>query len=104
MLIKESIRLIKSSYKRFLSLFMIVFIGTALMVGLLSTPYIMRDSVDSYYDDNNLFDIELLSNYGFSEDDKEALKKSDGVKELFASKFKDTYTLKNDEEIVIRFE
>ncbi len=101
----DTLRLIKNTYKRFLSLLLIVLIGVAFMMGLMSTPTILRESVDRYYDQQKLHDLQLVSSYGFCEEDIRELKKLDAVKDVFPSKFLDApVTLANGTEIIARFE
>ena len=61
----DTFRLIKKTLKRFLSLTLIVLIGVAFMMGLMSNPFIMRKSVDSFDDKYHLHDLQLYSAYGF---------------------------------------
>ena len=99
----ETFRLIGKTYKRFLSLTLIVFIGAGFMMGLMSTPQIMRESVDSYYDEYNLQDLVIYSPYGFCNEDYQALKNADGVETVYASKEIDVHgTDKNGVSKVIR--
>ncbi len=95
---KDTIRLIKKSFKRFLTLVSIVFIGVAFMMGLFSSSPILRESVEIYYDDTNLHDIQIYSSYGFCDEDIKAIKETEGIKDVFASKFKDVYTKADDDE------
>ena len=57
----ETLRLIKKSFRRFLSLTMIVFIGSGFLMGLYSTPDVLRESIDAYYDEYDMNDIILYS-------------------------------------------
>ena len=57
----DTLRLIRKSFNRFFSLVMIVMIGAAFMMGLLSSRVIMEDSVDRYNDKNHLQDIQIFS-------------------------------------------
>lgn len=100
----ETKRLIKKTYKRFLSLVLIVLIGVAFMMGLFSTATIMRKSVDAYVDEESLLDVQLYSDYGFCKEDVEFLKEYEGIEEVFPSKFKDVYCEIEDEVFVSRFE
>ena len=88
---KDTFRLIKVTFNRFFSLFMMVLIGVAFMMGLLSTKAVMKESVDAYNDEYNLQDIQLYSSYGFGEEDIEELKKQNGIEHVFASKMVDCY-------------
>ena len=65
----ETFRLIRKTIRRFLSLTVIVFIGAGFMMGLLSAPTVMRESVDRYYDEYNLQDLMIYSPYGFCKED-----------------------------------
>ena len=50
---KDTLRLIKKTFKRFLTILLMVLIGVSFMVGLLATKPIMHKSVDIYYDDSD---------------------------------------------------
>ena len=62
----DTFRLIKKTKRRFLTIFLMVFIGVCFMVGLLSITPIMKVSVDDYYDEYNFMDVQLYSSYGFT--------------------------------------
>ncbi|MCQ2554255.1 MAG: hypothetical protein MJ171_01210, partial [Clostridia bacterium] len=83
---KDTIRLIKNTFNRFFSLLMMVLIGSAFMMGLLSTKLIMKSSVDVFNDENRLHDIQIYSSYGFDDDDIKALVKEENVEYAFPSK------------------
>ena len=76
---KNALRLIKSTKGRFFSLSAIVSIGVAFFIGVSASAPMMAASVDSYDDSYDLKDFTIYSNYGFKEDDIEALKKVDSV-------------------------
>ena len=88
---KDTVRMIKKTLNRFLSILTISIIGVAFMMGLFSIRFIMEDSVDHYDDQQKLQDIQIYSSYGFDENDIEELSKQDFVKEMFASKMRDVY-------------
>ncbi len=89
---KDTLRLIKSTFNRFLSLLLIVLIGVAFMMGLLSTRRIMEYNVDRYADEEALQDIQLFSSYGFDDKDVRALQKLDYVESVFPSRLVDCYS------------
>lgn len=97
---KDTFRLIRKTFKRFITIFLIVMIGVGFMVGLMSSAPTMRTSVDKYFDDTNFMDIQLYSSYGFDNRDIEALEKADNIDALFATKFTDVF-LKNDSSTVV---
>jgi putative ABC transport system permease protein len=70
---------------------MIVLIGVAFMMGLLSTRPIMEKSVDQYGDENDLQDIQIFSSYGFDENDIRAIRNQEFADKVFASRMMDVY-------------
>ena len=76
---KNVLRLIKSTKGRFFSLSAIVSIGVAFFIGVGASAPMMAASVDYYDDSYDLKDFTIYSNYGFKEDDIEALKKVDYI-------------------------
>lgn len=98
---RDTLRLIKNTFNRFFSLVMIVLIGVAFMMGLLSSRPIMEQSVDRYFDDNKLQDFQLYSSYGFDETDIRALKNQEYVKDCFASRMTDVFSRNEDGDIQV---
>jgi len=102
---KDTFRLIKSTFNRFFSLFMIVVIGVAFMMGLLSSRPIMEESVEQYYSEMNLQDFQIYSSYGFNDDDIKAIEKQEYVRECFGSRMTDVFCRnENGDVFVIRLE
>lgn len=98
----DTFRLIKKTFKRFLTIFLMVFIGVSFMVGLLSTEPIMHKSVDVYYDEYNFMDVQLYSSYGFDDEDVKAIQETDNIKDVFASKFVDVFSNYKDKTYITR--
>lgn len=65
-LTKECLICIKKTFKKFLSILIIVLLGVGFYAGIKATSPNMKDTLDSYYDKVNFFDINILSNYGIS--------------------------------------
>jgi putative ABC transport system permease protein len=82
---KDLFREIKNTRGRFLSILFIVLIGVAFFAGIWASPKDMLYSADSYYDEYNLMDIKVLSNYGITEDDVNEISKIENVGEVYAS-------------------
>ena len=99
---KDTLRLIKKTIRRFFTIFLMVFIGVAFMVGLLSSHSIMKKSVDIYFDEYNFMDVQLYSSYGFDEEDVEKIRKADVVEDVFATKFVDVYGAQKDKIFITR--
>lgn len=93
---KDTLRLIRKTFNRFFTLVCIVTIGVAFMMGLLATSPIMRESIDQYYKNQNLQDIQLYSSYGFCDEDVNRIKEMEIVKNVYASKMVDAYADFND--------
>ena len=55
----ETLRLIKKTFRRFLALTLIVLIGSGFMMGLSSSSDVLRKSVDDYYDQTLMQDLQV---------------------------------------------
>lgn len=100
-ILSNSFRTIKKLFPRFLSLLLISFLGAFTYLGLTSTYPNMINSLDTYLDDSNTYDIKILSTLGLVDEDIEALKKIDNVKDVEGSYSKDVLVPVNDQEYVI---
>ncbi|MBQ8604885.1 MAG: ABC transporter permease [Oscillospiraceae bacterium] len=99
---RDTFRLIKKTRKRFITILLIVLIGVAFMVGLMSSAPTMRVSVDKYMDRSDFMDLQLYSSYGFDDRDVDALKKSDLIAGIYPTKFTDAFTQQGESQIVTR--
>lgn len=86
---KDIVRLIQNTKGRFFSLVAIIIIGVAFFVGVSGSSYIMGKNVDAYADDTNLKDITIYSNYGFDDEDVDAISQMSQVDKAEGSKFVD---------------
>ncbi|MBE6038848.1 MAG: FtsX-like permease family protein [Anaerofustis stercorihominis] len=68
-LIKDVLRQIKATKNRFISILIIVALGTGFYAGLKAVCPDMIEMAQEYYTDTNLMDIEIVSTMGFDEDD-----------------------------------
>ena len=96
------LREIKKSYKRFLSLLLMSFLGVAVFVGMKSTAKIMLVSLDKYYDDNQAYDLKVVSTLGLTDDDIVELKKLDLIEEAYGVHSKDVYFNHEDTSYVLK--
>ena len=78
-LIKDSIKEIKNTYKRFLSLLLMAFLGVGFFAGIRATSPDMVNTIDTYYKQQKMYDIQVLSTLGLTEDDINSIKQIDGV-------------------------
>lgn len=96
------LREIKSSFKRFLSLLVMSALGVGVFVGLKMAAPDMLKSLDTYYDNDNHYDIKIVSTLGLTDDDVKHLSKIKGVKEIQKSYSKDVLINVNNDESVIK--
>lgn len=99
---KDTFREIKRSFGRFFSIFSIVFIGVAFFAGVKASAPDMKYTADNYYDDNNLMDIKILSNVGFTDDDVDKIQDISGVGGVFKTYSMDAITKKNSVQSVLK--
>lgn len=97
---KETFLLIKKTYKRFIAIVLMVFIGVGFMMGLMNSATVMKESVSEYAKEYKLQDVQLYSPYGFCEEDVVALEESEVVENVYASKFVDVFAEVNDDPTV----
>lgn len=84
-LLRDSIKEIKNTYKRFISILVMAFLGVGFFAGLRAASPDMLDTVDKFYRDSQVFDIKILSTLGLTESDIEALKNIDGIENVAGS-------------------
>ena len=99
---KSSRRAIKSSLTRFISIAIISFLGAGVFAGLAAVSPNMKQAGDAYYDAQNVMDVRLLSTYGFSDEDVEAIRKTDGISGVMASYFVDATGTVGDKDYTFR--
>ncbi|MBR0477543.1 MAG: ABC transporter permease [Solobacterium sp.] len=87
---------------RFFSLTAIVMLGVSFYVGVSSSSTIMADNVDAYNDRLNLKDITVYSNYGFDQDDLDAIRSLEDVASVSGTKFVDTIAYMEDSAVIAR--
>ncbi len=97
----DTFRLIRKTFNRFFSLFMIVLIGVSFMMGLFSTRANMEQNVDRYNDEMRLQDIQLYSSYGFREEDVDEIRKQEFAEHVFASKMIDVFSRNEASEVAV---
>ena len=101
-IITISLREIKSSFKRFLSLLIMSFLGVAVFVGLREASPVLLASLDKYYDDNSLYDIKIQSTLGLTDKDVDELINLDTIAYAFGVHSKDVYFNNGEEKSVIK--
>ena len=70
---KNMIREIRSTWKRFLSIALMAFLGAGFFAGINAASLDMQLSADRYLDAQNCFDLQVMSTMGLTEDDVQAV-------------------------------
>ncbi|HCT91892.1 MAG TPA: hypothetical protein DF613_11030, partial [Lachnospiraceae bacterium] len=83
------LRTIRESFGRFIAIFAITGLGVGFLVGLLCTAPDMKQSVDTYYDEERLFDLNVKSTKGLTEADRAAVEQMADVERVTPSYQKD---------------
>ena len=78
-LIKNSFKEISKTKRRFLSILIMAFLGVGFYAGLVACSPDMQDSLDKYVDKSNMYDIDVISTLGLTDEDINAIKEMDGV-------------------------
>ena len=81
-LLKDSIKEIINTHRRFLSILLMAFLGVGFFAGIRATSPDMVDTIDQYYDDQNVYDIQIMSTLGLTAEDLEKIKEIDTVDQV----------------------
>lgn len=100
---KDTLREIKHSFGRFLSIFLIVMLGCGFFAGIKATMPDMVDTAEEYFIDNRLMDMKLMSSIGVKSEDVEAVKGADNVKGAMAGYSKDVFYYHDNQNLVLKF-
>ena len=65
-LLKDSLKQIAKTNKRFISILLMAFMGVGFFAGVRSASPDMKATIDTYYDNKNMYDISLVSTLGLS--------------------------------------
>ena len=96
--VTDSLRSIKKSISRFISIIVIVTMGCSFFCGLNAVGPDMLNTAKEYYDKYNLMDLRLQSYLGLYEEDLESVRQIEGVKAVQGAKFVDGYVQTLSEE------
>ena len=81
-LLKDSVKEIKNTYKRFISILLMAFLGVGFFAGMRAASPDMVDTIDQYYKENQVYDIQILSTLGLTNDDIEAISQIDNIETI----------------------
>ncbi len=86
---KNTLREVKKTKSKFMSIFTICAIGVGFFSGVRATGNDMIISADNYYDSHELFDLRVVSTFGLTDNDAEAVRKEENVDHVYTSKYTD---------------
>ncbi|MDE7095435.1 MAG: ABC transporter permease, partial [Anaeroplasmataceae bacterium] len=93
--IKTIFRDFKKNLTRLIAIVAIMALGVGFLIGLLSATPDLQDSMERYYDETNLYDINIKSTLGFSLNDIDSLKEEveeiENIEEFSSMDFKTYY-------------
>lgn len=85
LLLKNTFKKIFKSLGRFLSMLFIIALGISVFIGLRESTASMLYTADNYYDKYNLMDYKVISSYGLTEGDVDAIKNLNNVSKVIPS-------------------
>ena len=84
-LFKDSIKEIKNTYKKFISILLMAFLGVGFFAGIRAASPDMLDTLDKYYKDQDVFDIQIISTLGLTDEDVTAISGIENVEKVDVS-------------------
>ena len=99
---KDFWREIRYTRSRFMSILILVALAVAFLSGLRSTAPDMKNTCDSYLDQQNFMDIQVMSTLGLTEEDLESLLDQPGIADGEACWVIDAYAQSPDLDIVAK--
>ena len=101
-ILKNNLREILKTRRRFLSILVMAFLGVGFFAGLRACGPDMAETLDRYADENKLYDISIVSTLGMTDDDVEAIKKIDGIEDAYGIKSINSVAKMDDEEQICK--
>ena len=101
-LLKDSFKEIKNTYKRFISILLMAFLGVGFFAGMRAASPDMIDVIDRYFDEQNVYDIKVLSTLGLTDEDIEALSQLEGIEKVYGEYSQDILLNFEDTEVVAK--
>lgn len=102
-LLKDSVKEIRKTYKRFLSILLMSLLGVGFFAGIRATSPDMRKTIDNYYNEQNFYDIQMISTLGLTDEDVDLIKNNEYVSEVYGSFSKEALVeISNNSEPVVK--
>ena len=103
-IVKDTMQEIKNTFKRFLSILLVVLLGVGFFAGIKATSPDMKKTIDKYFDAQSVMDIEVISTLGLTEKDIQTLKNVENVEKAEGSYSQDVIVTIDEEDAVIKLE
>ncbi len=100
LLFKDTLRTVRNHFSRYISILLMVALGTAFFVGIKATSPDMLSNAETYFRAYNLADMRIQSSIGFTDQDLEALRKTEGVAYASGCKFTDAFVYVNGDAVI----
>lgn len=101
-LLVSSYRKISSTKKKFLSLLCMALLGVGFFVGIKATSPDMKKTLDKYLDEQQVYDLEIVSTLGLTNDDILELTKIEKIDQVVGNKYIDYLFSNEKSEKVLR--
>ena len=92
-LIKNNLKAIIKTRRRFISMLIMAFLGVGFYSGLVATSPDMEDSLNKYCDKSKMYDVKIISTLGLTDEDVNAIKEINGVKDVYGLQTKDSMAI-----------
>ena len=101
-LFTDTLRELKRSVGRYISILAIIALGCGFFSGLKATMPDMIETALDYFEDNRLMDLRLMSSAGVKSDDLMAVRKAPGVESAAAAYSKDVFYFHKNQNLVLK--
>lgn len=81
-LFKDSVKEIKNAYKRFISILLMAFLGVGFFAGMRVASPDMVNTINQYYNENQVYDIQIVSTLGLTNTDIVEVSKVDNIETI----------------------
>ena len=103
-LLKDCFKEIIKGFKRFISILLIVLLGVGFFAGIKATSPDMKLTLDTYFDDKNVMDIQVISTLGLTDEDITELEKLDLIDDAQGTYQTDAMITAGDKQFVVKLE
>lgn len=101
-LYKDAFKEIKNTYKRFISILLMAFLGVGFFAGIRATSPDMIDTIHKYYEAQNVYDIQVVSTLGLTKEDIDVIDKIEGIENVVGTYEADGKIEINESEIIAK--